>query len=146
MGLLRRVIIGDELTDKEKQALKRTLTDLASVIPIGFLMLLPVSFWSIIFLLIELTNFWCIWCNTWCHLLSQNGTYLDLLDECIEFLFYIFMLQCVFKFSCQHFSCVYQLIFFSFYVMWFIFCTVGENLSVQAWFMIFYKKNSSTNW
>ncbi|XP_076929925.1 uncharacterized protein LOC143594518 [Bidens hawaiensis] len=42
-GLLRRVIIGDELTDKEKQALKRTLTDLASVIPIGFLMLLPVT-------------------------------------------------------------------------------------------------------
>lgn len=43
MGLLRRVIIGDELTDKEKQALRRTLTDLASVIPIGFLMLLPVT-------------------------------------------------------------------------------------------------------
>ncbi|KAI3822714.1 hypothetical protein L1987_10311 [Smallanthus sonchifolius] len=42
-GLLRRVIIGDELTDKEKQALRRTLTDLASVIPIGFLMLLPVT-------------------------------------------------------------------------------------------------------
>lgn len=43
MGLLRRVLIGDELTEKEKQALKRTLTDLASVVPIGFLMLLPVS-------------------------------------------------------------------------------------------------------
>ncbi|XP_021980911.1 uncharacterized protein LOC110877059 isoform X3 [Helianthus annuus] len=42
-GLLRRAIIGDELTDKEKQALRRTLTDLASVIPIGFLMLLPVT-------------------------------------------------------------------------------------------------------
>ncbi|KAL4591825.1 hypothetical protein LXL04_004798 [Taraxacum kok-saghyz] len=42
-GLLRRVLIGDELTDKEKQALRRTLTDLASVIPIGFLMLLPVT-------------------------------------------------------------------------------------------------------
>lgn len=42
-GLLRRVLIGDELTDKEKQALKRTLTDLAAVIPIGFLMLLPVT-------------------------------------------------------------------------------------------------------
>lgn len=43
MELLRRAIIGDELTEKEKQALRRTLTDLASVIPIGFLMLLPVS-------------------------------------------------------------------------------------------------------
>lgn len=42
-GLLRRVIIGDQLTEKEKQALRRTLTDLASVIPIGFLMLLPVT-------------------------------------------------------------------------------------------------------
>ncbi|XP_071701523.1 uncharacterized protein [Rutidosis leptorrhynchoides] len=42
-GLLRRVVIGDELTDKEKQALKRTLTDMASVIPIGILMLLPVT-------------------------------------------------------------------------------------------------------
>lgn len=41
--LLRRVLIGDELTEKEKQALKRTMTDLASVVPIGFLMLLPVS-------------------------------------------------------------------------------------------------------
>ena len=43
LGLLRRVIIGDELTEKEKKALQRTLTDLASVVPIGFLMLLPVS-------------------------------------------------------------------------------------------------------
>ncbi|PIN16661.1 Ca2+-binding transmembrane protein LETM1/MRS7 [Handroanthus impetiginosus] len=43
LGLLRRVLIGDELTEKEKQALRRTLTDLASVIPIGFLMLLPVT-------------------------------------------------------------------------------------------------------
>lgn len=43
LGLLRRSIVGDELTDKEKQALRRTLTDLASVVPIGFLMLLPVS-------------------------------------------------------------------------------------------------------
>nr|XP_043631146.1 uncharacterized protein LOC122602607 [Erigeron canadensis] len=42
-GLLRRVVIGDELTDKEKQALRRTLTDLASVVPIGILMLLPVT-------------------------------------------------------------------------------------------------------
>lgn len=41
--LLRRTVIRDELTEKEKQALKRTLTDLASVIPIGFLMLLPVT-------------------------------------------------------------------------------------------------------
>ncbi|CAI9780235.1 unnamed protein product [Fraxinus pennsylvanica] len=43
MGLLRRVLIGDELTEKEKQSLQRTLTDLASVVPIGFLMLLPVT-------------------------------------------------------------------------------------------------------
>ncbi|XP_024985590.1 uncharacterized protein LOC112521126 isoform X2 [Cynara cardunculus var. scolymus] len=42
-GLLRRTLIGDELTDKEKQALRRTLTDLASVIPISILMLLPVT-------------------------------------------------------------------------------------------------------
>ncbi|KAL5545784.1 hypothetical protein UlMin_005471 [Ulmus minor] len=43
MVLLRRALIGDELTEKEKQALRRTLTDLASVFPIGFLMLLPVT-------------------------------------------------------------------------------------------------------
>ncbi|GJN03821.1 hypothetical protein PR202_ga21303 [Eleusine coracana subsp. coracana] len=43
MVLLRRALIGDELTQKEKQALQRTLTDLASVVPIGILMLLPVS-------------------------------------------------------------------------------------------------------
>ena len=42
-GLLRRLLIGDELTEKEKQALRRTLTDVVSVVPIGFLMLLPVS-------------------------------------------------------------------------------------------------------
>ncbi|KAL9236216.1 hypothetical protein vseg_010916 [Gypsophila vaccaria] len=42
-GLLRRTIIGDELTDKEKKYLRRTLTDLASVVPIGVLMLLPVT-------------------------------------------------------------------------------------------------------
>lgn len=44
MGLLRRVLIGDELTGKEKKALRRTVTDLASVVPIGVLMLLPVRF------------------------------------------------------------------------------------------------------
>ncbi|CAK9320190.1 unnamed protein product [Citrullus colocynthis] len=43
MGLLRRVLSGDELTGKEKKALRRTLTDLASVVPIGVLMLLPVT-------------------------------------------------------------------------------------------------------
>ncbi|CAK7341915.1 unnamed protein product [Dovyalis caffra] len=43
MGLLKRVLIGDELTEKEKSALRRTLTDLASVVPIGVLMLLPVT-------------------------------------------------------------------------------------------------------
>lgn len=43
MGLIRRAVMGDELAEKEKKALKRTLTDLASVVPIGILMLLPVS-------------------------------------------------------------------------------------------------------
>ncbi|XP_039028288.1 uncharacterized protein LOC120162181 [Hibiscus syriacus] len=41
--LLRRALIGDELAEKEKRALRRTLTDLASVIPISVLMLLPVT-------------------------------------------------------------------------------------------------------
>jgi hypothetical protein len=41
--LLRRAILGQELTDREQKMLRRTLTDLASVIPIGFLMLLPVT-------------------------------------------------------------------------------------------------------
>lgn len=41
--LLGRALIGDELAEKEKKALRRTLTDLASVVPIGFLMLLPVT-------------------------------------------------------------------------------------------------------
>ncbi|XP_026439593.1 uncharacterized protein LOC113338377 isoform X1 [Papaver somniferum] len=43
MGLLQRVLTGDELTVKESKALRRTVTDLASVIPIGILMLLPVT-------------------------------------------------------------------------------------------------------
>ncbi|CAL9100135.1 unnamed protein product [Musa textilis] len=43
VALLKRAATGDELTEKEKKALRRTLTDLASVIPIGFLMLLPVT-------------------------------------------------------------------------------------------------------
>lgn len=43
MVLLKRTVMGDELTEKEKKALRRTLTDLASVVPIGFLMLLPVT-------------------------------------------------------------------------------------------------------
>ncbi|KAJ7548160.1 hypothetical protein O6H91_07G000700 [Diphasiastrum complanatum] len=43
MGLLRRKILGQELTEREKKVLKRTLTDVASVIPIGVLMLLPVT-------------------------------------------------------------------------------------------------------
>ncbi|KAJ0088026.1 hypothetical protein Patl1_32604 [Pistacia atlantica] len=34
VALLRRALLGDELTEKEKQALRRTLTDLASVVPI----------------------------------------------------------------------------------------------------------------
>ncbi|KAI3473366.1 hypothetical protein Pfo_030656 [Paulownia fortunei] len=36
LGLLRRLLIGDELTEKEKQALRRTLTDLASVVRLAF--------------------------------------------------------------------------------------------------------------
>ncbi|VVB13419.1 unnamed protein product [Arabis nemorensis] len=43
MELLRRSLVGDELTEKEKKALRRTMTDLASVVPIGVLMLLPVT-------------------------------------------------------------------------------------------------------
>ncbi|XVF55788.1 hypothetical protein PTKIN_Ptkin06aG0065100 [Pterospermum kingtungense] len=43
MELLRRALTGDELAEKEKKALRRTLTDLASVVPIGVLMLLPVT-------------------------------------------------------------------------------------------------------
>ncbi|XP_010246031.1 PREDICTED: uncharacterized protein LOC104589406 [Nelumbo nucifera] len=43
MGLMKRALTGDELTEKEKCALRRTLTDLASVVPIGILMLLPVT-------------------------------------------------------------------------------------------------------
>ncbi|KAK7847588.1 hypothetical protein CFP56_006465 [Quercus suber] len=43
MGLLRRALVGDELTEKEKKVFKRTMTDLASVVPIGILMLLPVT-------------------------------------------------------------------------------------------------------
>ncbi|KAJ8479193.1 hypothetical protein OPV22_022920 [Ensete ventricosum] len=43
VALLKRAATGDDLTEKEKKALRRTLTDLASVIPIGFLMLLPVT-------------------------------------------------------------------------------------------------------
>lgn len=42
-GLIRRVLIGDELTEKEKKPLQRTLTNLASVVPIGVLMLLPIT-------------------------------------------------------------------------------------------------------
>ncbi|KAJ0088020.1 hypothetical protein Patl1_32603 [Pistacia atlantica] len=40
VALLRRALLGDELTEKEKQALRRTLTDLASVVPIGVLKIL----------------------------------------------------------------------------------------------------------
>ncbi|KAJ6808710.1 uncharacterized protein M6B38_165225 [Iris pallida] len=43
MVLVKRTLTGDELTEKEKKALRRTVTDLASVVPIGFLMLLPVT-------------------------------------------------------------------------------------------------------
>ncbi|XP_068659141.1 uncharacterized protein [Aristolochia californica] len=43
MGLVRRALIGDELAEIEKKALRRTITDLASVVPIGILMLIPVT-------------------------------------------------------------------------------------------------------
>ncbi|KAF8052413.1 hypothetical protein N665_1561s0003 [Sinapis alba] len=43
MELLRRSVIGDELTEKEKKAMRRTMTDLASAVPIGVLMILPVT-------------------------------------------------------------------------------------------------------
>ncbi|CAM6050673.1 unnamed protein product [Sphagnum compactum] len=43
MLLLRRAVLGQKLTDREEKILRRTLMDLASVIPIGFLMLLPVT-------------------------------------------------------------------------------------------------------
>ncbi|KAJ6303848.1 hypothetical protein OIU77_017684 [Salix suchowensis] len=42
MGLLKRLLIGDELTEKERKILRRTMMDLASVVRIGVLMLLPV--------------------------------------------------------------------------------------------------------
>jgi len=44
--LLRRKVLGQKLTNREKKILKRTLTDIASVVPIGILMLLPVSCWK----------------------------------------------------------------------------------------------------
>ncbi|KAB5519688.1 hypothetical protein DKX38_024007 [Salix brachista] len=43
MGLLKRLFIGDELTEKERKTLRRTMMDLASVVPIGVLMLLPLK-------------------------------------------------------------------------------------------------------
>ncbi|KAL0876780.1 hypothetical protein Bca101_026485 [Brassica carinata] len=43
MELLRRSVIGDELTENEKKALPRTMTDLASVVPIGVHMILNVT-------------------------------------------------------------------------------------------------------
>jgi len=44
--LLRRRVLGQKLTSRETKILKRTLTDIASVVPIGILMLLPVSCWE----------------------------------------------------------------------------------------------------
>ncbi|XP_024519800.1 uncharacterized protein LOC9648011 [Selaginella moellendorffii] len=41
--LLKNGALGQQLTEREKKMLMRTFTDLASVIPIGFLMLLPVT-------------------------------------------------------------------------------------------------------
>lgn len=41
--LLKRSASGEELTEREKKVIKRTMLDLASVIPIGLLMLLPVT-------------------------------------------------------------------------------------------------------
>lgn len=59
--------MGDELTDKEKKVLQRTLTDLASVIPIGFLMLLPVSSNNLV-------TYSCTWeCRDFCRFICSNG-------------------------------------------------------------------------
>lgn len=61
MVLLRRALTGDDLTQKEKQSLRRTLTDLASVVPIGILMLLPVSlsflYGFVFYFLIKICNY-----------------------------------------------------------------------------------------
>ncbi|CAN7047634.1 unnamed protein product [Brassica rapa subsp. trilocularis] len=43
MELLRRSVIGDELTENEKKSLCRNMIDLASVVPIGVLMILHVT-------------------------------------------------------------------------------------------------------
>ncbi|CAI7875147.1 unnamed protein product, partial [Closterium sp. NIES-53] len=43
MKMLQRAALGQPLTDREAKVLKRTLTDVASVIPIGVLMLIPMT-------------------------------------------------------------------------------------------------------
>eukprot|EP00249_Psilotum_nudum_P023588 c28931_g1_i1 orf=179-1192(+) len=43
VALLMRSLLGHQLTERERKFLKRTFTDLASVIPISLLMLLPVT-------------------------------------------------------------------------------------------------------
>ncbi|CAI5534372.1 unnamed protein product [Closterium sp. Naga37s-1] len=43
MKMLQRAALGQPLTDREAKVLKRTLTDMASVIPIGILMLIPMT-------------------------------------------------------------------------------------------------------
>lgn len=59
MGLVKRALTGDELTEKEKKTLKRTLTDMASVVPIGVLMLLPVSWTFFIVLMFYICHISC---------------------------------------------------------------------------------------
>lgn len=43
LGLLQRGARGQSLSAREQRFLKRTLTDVASVIPIGIVMLLPIT-------------------------------------------------------------------------------------------------------
>jgi hypothetical protein len=43
LGLLQRGARGQSLSSREQRFLKRTLTDVASVIPIGIVMLLPIT-------------------------------------------------------------------------------------------------------
>lgn len=43
VGLLKKVLRGCKLTEREKQKIKRTLADFATLVPVIILMLLPVS-------------------------------------------------------------------------------------------------------
>ena len=43
IGLLRKQLRGHKITKRERRKIKRTLADIASLVPITILMLLPVS-------------------------------------------------------------------------------------------------------